>query len=104
MSAYIPTAEGWATGRSYAIVAFVQNPDQTGQVLLIAGANGEGTAAAGKLVTDLPRLSAELARCDIRANRGVQHFELLLELNTLAGSPNGMNVVACHTLPTVAGR
>ncbi len=104
LPAYVPTAEGWATGRSYAIIAFVQNPDQNGQVLLIAGANGEGTAAAGKLATDLPRLSAELARCDIRSNRGVEHFELLLELNTLAGSPNGMNVVACHTLPSVPGR
>lgn len=103
-SAYIPTAEGWATGRSYAIVAFVQNPDQSGQVLLIAGANGEGTAAAGKMATDLPRLSTELAQCGIRSERGPEHFELLLELNTLAGSPNGTNVVACHTLPSIAAR
>ena len=104
LSTYVPTAEGWATGRSYAIVALVQNPDQNGQVLLIAGANGEGTQAAGKLATDIPRLSDGLSRCGIRSDRGIQHFELLLEVNTLAGSPNDMNVLACHTLPTVASR
>ena len=104
LPAYVPTAEGWATGRSYAIIAFIRNPDQSGQVLLVAGANGEGTEAAGKLVTDLPRLSAELARCGIASGDGIQHFELLLELNTLAGSPNGMDVVACHTLPFIATR
>jgi hypothetical protein len=104
LPAYVPTAEGWATGRSYAIIAFIRNPDQSGQVLLVAGANGEGTAAAGKLVTDLPRLSTELARCGINSGDGTQHFELLLELNTLAGSPNGMDVVACHTLSSIATR
>src|ERR1700678_892927 len=35
---YIPSALGWATGDSYAILAFVKNPDQSGQVLLLAGA------------------------------------------------------------------
>jgi hypothetical protein len=29
-------------------------------VLILAGANGEGTAAAGELVTNAPRLSAAL--------------------------------------------
>ena len=99
LSAYVPTAEGWATGRSYAIIAFVQNLDQNGQALLLAGANGEGTEAAGKFVTDLPRLTAALERCGISSDRGIQHFELLLELNTLAGSPNQVDLVACHALP-----
>jgi hypothetical protein len=37
------------TGDSYAIMALVKNPDQSGQVLLLAGANEEGTEAAGNL-------------------------------------------------------
>ncbi|WP_130417611.1 hypothetical protein [Edaphobacter modestus] len=51
---YAPTALGWATGQSYAILAMVRNPDQDGNILLLSGANAEGIEAAGKLVTDLP--------------------------------------------------
>lgn len=98
---YVPTAQGWATGQSYAIIGFVQNPDQNGQVLLLAGANGEGTEAAGKLATDLPRLSAALDRCGIQRGK-LQHFELLLRLNTMAGTPNDVDIIACHILPGAA--
>ncbi|MGA7343721.1 MAG: hypothetical protein WBE72_07085 [Terracidiphilus sp.] len=97
--AYVPTALGWATGESYAIIAFVQNLDQNGQVLLLAGASGEGTEAAGKLVTDLPRLSATLQKCGIDPSGPLRHFELLMRVNTMAGSPNSSDVVACHILP-----
>lgn len=44
-SIYAPTANGGATGQSYAIVALVGNPGQYGQVLLLAGISGEGTQA-----------------------------------------------------------
>lgn len=98
---YIPTAQGWATGRSFAIIAFIQAPDQNGQVLLLAGANGEGTEAAGRLATDLPRLSAALTHCGIQSGR-LQHFELLLGLNTMAGSPNDVDIIACHILSSGA--
>jgi hypothetical protein len=96
---YVPTALGWATGQSYAIVALVRNPDQNGQVLLLGGANAEGTEAAGKLVFDLPRLSAVLKDCGIPPSGPLQHFELLLRLNMMAGSPTNINVEACHILP-----
>ena len=96
---YVPSALGWATGDSYAILAFVKNPDQSGQVLLLAGANAEGTEAAGKLVTDLPRLSTELRKCGIAPSGPLRHFEMLLHLNTMAGTPNNVDLVACHILP-----
>ncbi len=95
---YVPTAQGWATGQSFAIIAFVQNPDQNGHVLLLAGANGEGTQAAGKLVTDLPRFSTMLGRCGIVSSGQPQHFEMLLHLNTMAATPSNVDMVACHTL------
>ncbi len=95
---YIPTALGWATGDSYAIIALVQNPDQSGHVLLLAGANGEGTEAAGKLVTDSTRFSSTLRDCGISPAGQFQQFEILLHLNTMAGSPNKVDVVACHIL------
>jgi hypothetical protein len=96
---YVPTAAGWATGDSYAIMALVKNPDQSGQILLLAGANGEGTAAAGKFATDLPRLSTELHKCGITPSGPIRHFEMLLHLNTMAGTPNNIDLVACHILP-----
>jgi hypothetical protein len=96
---YVPTAPGWATGDSYSIIAFVKNPDQSGQVLLLAGANAEGTEAAGKFVTDLPRLSTELRKCGLAASGPLRHFEMLLHLNTMAGTPNNVDLVACHILP-----
>ena len=101
---YVPTALGWATGQSFAIIALVRNPDQNGHVLLLAGANGEGTEAAGRLVTDLPRFSGELEKCGIAPSGPLQEFELLLRLNTMAGSPNNVDVVACHVLSRSSAR
>lgn len=101
---YVPTALGWATGQSFAIVAFVQNPDTNGQVLILAGADGEGTEAAGRFVTDLPRLSDSLKACGIRPNGPLAYFELLLGLNTMAGSPSHVDVVACHILKSGASQ
>ncbi|MGA2730889.1 MAG: hypothetical protein ABSE96_24015 [Terracidiphilus sp.] len=96
---YVPTAPGWATGDSYAILALVKNPDQSGQVLLLAGANEEGTEAAGKFATDLLRLSTELRKCGIVPSGPLRHFEMFLHLNTMAGTPNNIDSVACHILP-----
>lgn len=95
---YIPTALGGATGRSYATIAFVNNPNQNGQVILLAGADAEGTEAAGRLLTDPSRLSAALTACGISSGVRPRHFELLLALNTMAGVPSESHVEACHLL------
>lgn len=104
LPAYVPTAQGWATGRSYAIIAFVQNLDQNGQVLLLGGANAEGTEAAGKFATELSRLSAAMDQCGIRGRGPIQHFEMLLGLKTMAGSPNDVSIIACHVLAGASSR
>jgi hypothetical protein len=101
---YVPTATHGITGQTYAIVAFVPSLDHMGQVLLLAGADGEGTEAAGNFVVDLPRLSATLQKCGISSAGPVRHFELLLGLNTMASSPTGVDVMACHVLPDVSGQ
>jgi hypothetical protein len=95
---YVPSAPGWATGRSFATLALVKNPDQAGQVLLIAGATHEGTAAAGRFITDTPRLNAALKKCGVKNSGEVQHWQLLLQLNAMAGAPSNVDVVACHLL------
>ena len=96
---YVQTAKGGATGQSFAIIAFVRNPDQDGQVLLLAGLNAEGTRAAGKLVTDLPRLSMALRECGMPPTGPLQHFEVLLRVKTMANTPSESDVVTCHILP-----
>jgi hypothetical protein len=99
LESYVPTAPGYATGQSFAIVAYVQNPDQNGHALILAGASREGTEAAGKLVVDLPRLSKALQNCGIAPSGPLRHFEMLLRVNIMAGLPNSADVVACHILP-----
>jgi hypothetical protein len=96
---YVPTAGGYATGQSFATISFIGNPGRSGQVLLLAGANAEGTAATGELVTDGERLSTELKSCGISPSGPIRHFQLLLALNTMAGSPSDVKVIACHILP-----
>jgi hypothetical protein len=95
-ASYVATAPGWQTGQSYAIIAFVKNPDQGGDALVLAGENGEGTEAAGKFVSDLLALKRTLASCGVPGAAN-QHFEILLRLNTLAGSPSNVDTLACHT-------
>lgn len=95
---YIPTARGFATGESFAILALVHNPNRSGQVLLLAGANGEGTQAAGRIASDREHLLAALKFCGISPRTRVQDFELLLRLHTMAGSPSAVEMAACHQL------
>ncbi len=61
LSSYVPTAKGWATGQSFATISFVQNPGKDGQVLILAGANGEGTEAAGELITNTAKTVGRFA-------------------------------------------
>lgn len=95
---YVPSANGGGTGYSYAVIAFVQNPDQNGNVLLLAGADGEATEAAGAFVTDLQRISGALKTCGIPATSPVRHFEMLLRTDTMAGVSRKTDIVACHML------
>lgn len=98
LSEYVPTVKGLASGQSYAILAFVQNPDHEGQVLILAGVSAEGTEAAGEFATDIPQLSGALQRCGIDPHGPLRHFEFLLGVNLMAGSSSRFDVVACHIL------
>jgi hypothetical protein len=98
-STYVPTAGGWDTGQAYAIVALVGNPNQIGQVLLIAGSNAEATEAAGKFATNVTLLSQMLKNHGIDPKGRIRHFEILLQVSTLAGSFNSYDVIAFHLLP-----
>lgn len=96
---YIPTAKGFATGQSFATISFVRNPTHSGYVLILAGANAEGTKAAGELMTNPQTLTAALKNCGIHSANPVRSFQILLRLSTMAGSPTNFDVLACHVLP-----
>ncbi len=95
---YLPTAEGWETGHAYAIIALVANPNQSGTVLLIAGSNAEATEAAGKLATNPDQMAQTLKGSGINPGGHLRHFEILLQVSTMAGSPNTFQVIACRPL------
>lgn len=79
----------------YAQVALVPNIDHNGQVLILAGANNTGTEAAGELVAEDAHVEA-LVR-DLRLlerNGAVEPFELLIRLNSIAGTPRESEVAA----------
>lgn len=95
---YVRTALGGGTGEAFAIAAFPGNPNQSGNVLILAGSNAEGTEASAKFVTDLGLLGKTLRKYGIDPARPAPHFEALLRLTTLAGSPNRFEIVAVHLL------
>jgi hypothetical protein len=95
---YIPTAAGWDTGQAYGIIALVSNPNQSGQVLILAGSNAEATEAAGKMATNVKLLSQTLKNHGIDPGGPARHFEILLQVSTMAGSSNTFDVIAFHQL------
>jgi hypothetical protein len=97
-SRYVPTAMGFATGQSFAVASYLRNPDHLGHVLLIAGANAEGTEAVSDLITDASALAAVMGRCGLPRTAPIPNFQLLLRLSTMAGSPGHSEVIACHVL------
>jgi hypothetical protein len=99
LAAYIPTAKGFATGNAYGIIGFTGNPGQAGEALLLAGSNAEATEAAGRLATNPTLLASTLKNCGVDPLGASRHFEVLLKVTTMAGSPNTSEVLACHSLP-----
>lgn len=97
-SKYVPTALGFATGESFAVASYLRNPDHLGHVLLIAGADAEGTEAVADLMTDSAELAAVMSRCGLSHTGPIPNFQLLLRLSTMAGSPGHSDVIACHVL------
>lgn len=82
------------TGEAYATLALVSGLDGRGRVLLAQGTNMEGTELAGALALNPERMATELRHCGIDPNNPAGRFEILLRLNTTAGSARSSAVVA----------
>lgn len=96
---YVPSAAGWETGQGFAILAFIGNPGQRGHAFLLSGTNAEGTEAAARLALNLDLLASTLTKHGIDPRGPLCHFEVLLKVRTMAGSPSESQVITCHRLP-----
>ena len=94
-ASYVPTAGGWKTGEGYGVVALVNNPNQTGRALILAGTTAESTEAVGAFATN-PNAVREVLQ-QHRIGSG-EPFEILLRVKTMAGSSTTFDVAACHKL------
>ncbi len=86
------------TKKTYAVIAFVRNLNNTGHVLLIQGLDGAGTEAASDLLFDSER-SNELLVKSKKPDGSVGHFEALIEADAIENHPTMIRVVAIRTLP-----
>lgn len=83
---------------TYGVIALVPNLSNNGNVLMIAGATGEGTEAAGEYITN-PSLSRQiLTSIHAIENGRVRHFEVLLKSGAIAGTSKNAEVVAYRLL------
>jgi hypothetical protein len=94
---YIPTAKGFGTGQSFATVSLLRNPDQSGQVFLLAGTTAESTNAASEFATNIPLFTSTLKNCGI-ALTPTSNYQILLRVETMAGSATETDVIGCHKL------
>lgn len=93
---YVPTAQGGRTGRAFGIVAFIRNLNHSGHVLMLAGTTAEATEAAMKLVCKPGAVAALLRQHGIPDSGPPSHFEILLAVDEMAGTPGSYDVVAVH--------
>jgi hypothetical protein len=82
---------------SYSVVALLPNLGGTGNALLLAGANMDGTQAAGEFVTS-DRLLLELKkRLGVRPEAPFPYFEALLYSRRLGGATQDIEIQAART-------
>jgi hypothetical protein len=95
----------WIEGSStqldetYGVIAFLPNLSHHGNVLLIQGATGEGTEAAGEYITSPESLNHLLTTIHAIDHDHVRYFEALLKSRTIAGTPNNAEIISYRLIP-----
>jgi hypothetical protein len=84
---------------TYGVIAFVPNLSHNGNVLMIQGATGEGTEAAGEYITHPELLNKLLRTIHAIENGRVRYFEVLLKSGTLAGTPKNAEIISYRFIP-----
>jgi hypothetical protein len=84
---------GDPANRSYGVIAYVPNLENTGHVLLIEGVNMAGTQAAGDFLLSPEQMQPMLERAlDARGN--LQSFEILLETTSIGAAASRSRVLS----------
>jgi hypothetical protein len=99
---YDPTATLFKSGDAFAIVASLQNPEERGHVLILAGSNAEATESAVRFVTDSDLFARAMARYKVDVRGPLRDFEVLLHVRTMAGDSTSFDVLAVHAPPGAA--
>jgi hypothetical protein len=86
-------------GETYSVISFVPNVAHNGSVLMIAGATGEGTEAAGEFTTRLELSQRMLKTIHAIDHDRLRYFEVLLKSGTLGGTSEQAEIVAYRLLP-----
>jgi hypothetical protein len=85
-------------GVSYGVIAFLPNPDRTGNVLVIAGLHMEATEGAGQFLS-AEESFAPFARSLMANQRGaIPYLEGLVRTTKMAVAAENLKVVACRRL------
>jgi len=93
-------AENYTTGTlpQYCVVAYLPQLSSPGNVLLIEGTTSEATEAGGDFLLSESQLSGLLGKLHARK---FPHFELLLKVTFVSGSPLTASLEAYRTYPDV---
>jgi len=78
----------------YAQVALVPNIEDSGRVLILAGANNAGTEAVGEFITNSDQIASFMNKLRLKDGDNPAQFEALIRLNSIAGIPKESIVVA----------
>jgi hypothetical protein len=82
----------------YSVVAFLPNPSNTGEAIIVAGTDSEATEAAGEFLTS--EKSMELFRQKAHLSK-FPYFEVLLRSTQLSGTSFNSEIVAWRTYPNL---
>lgn len=96
--AYFNSSATGAPGTSYGVIAFVPNPDRTGNVLVVAGLDMEATEAAGQLLSTEELFGPFARELPLNSGGGLSYFEGLVRTTRIAGAVENLKVVAYRKL------
>jgi hypothetical protein len=87
---------GDPTNRTYGVIAYVQNLENSGHVLIVEGVNMAGTQAAGEFLLNPDKMKPMLDRA--RNSQGkLQSFEILLETTSIGSSASTSTPLSVRT-------
>jgi hypothetical protein len=89
---------GYHSPVAYSTIAFVPNLRRTGNVLIIAGTDGQGTEAAGEYITNNATYSRLMRMLKSRNGGELPYFEVLLKSGVVEGIAKNAEVVAFRIL------